>query len=97
MKDSYGKLILFRAVTAAIILFLIRQRTIPFDLLAMVIGIWIRRPVIRGAIFAFEILNLMVALLGLFFGNILGGLFGSAVYGVAIWAMCRPDIKERFV
>ena len=42
MKDSYGKLILFRAVTAAIILFLIRQRTIPFDLLAMVIGIWIR-------------------------------------------------------
>ena len=39
MKDSYGKLILFRAATAAVILFLIRQRTIPFDLLAMVIGI----------------------------------------------------------
>ena len=97
MKDSYRKLILFRAVTAAIILFLIRQRTIPFDLLAMVIGLWIRRPIIRGVIFALEILNLMVALLGLFFGNILGGLFGAAVYGVAICAMCRPDVKERFV
>lgn len=97
MNSSYGKLILFRVVTSAVILFLLRQWSIPLDLIAMLVGIWVPVPVVRGIIFALEVLSLMLAALGLFFGNILGGLFSIAVYGISLYAMCRPDIKARFV
>ena len=96
MSGTYGKLILFRTVTVAVNLFLVRQLNIPFDFVAMLIGIPVTRPVMRGIIFALEILNLMLACLGLFFGNYLGGLLGIAISAVCIYAMCRPDIKERF-
>lgn len=96
MKSSYEKLVLFRAVTAAVNFFLVGQLNIPFDLIAMLIGIPCRAPVIRAVIFALEVLNLMLAALGLFFGNYLGGLFGIFISAVCIYVMCRPDVKERF-
>jgi len=96
MKSSYGKLVIFRLVTAAINLFLVRQLNIPFDLIAMLIGIPFAVPGVRVAIFALEILNLMIAALGFFFGNILGSTFGIVVCAVCIYMLCRPDVKERF-
>ena len=96
MKNSYGKLVLFRFATAAVNLFLIRQLNIPFDLIAMLIGIPFAVPGVRVAIFALEILNLMIAALGFFFGNILGSTFGVVISAVCIYVLCRPDVKERF-
>ena len=96
MMSSYGKLVLFRAATAAINLLVIAQLNIPLDLIALIVGIWVTRPAVRGVIFALEVLNVMVAALGCFFGNYVGSLFGIAVNAICLYAMCRPDIKERF-
>ena len=96
MKSSYGKMIIFRLVTAAINFFLIRQLNIPLDLVAMLIGIPFTAPGVRVLIFALEILNLMIAALGFFFGNILGSLLGIAISAVCIYMLCLPDVKERF-
>ncbi len=96
MKNRYGLLVLFRAVTVAVNLFLVGQLNIPFDFIAMLVGIPFAAPGVRAVIFALEVLNLMLALLGLFFGNYVGGLLGVAISAVCIYAMCRPDIKERF-
>ena len=97
MLSNYGLLVLFRAVTAAVNLLVIRQLNIPLDLVAMIIGIWVLRPWVRVAIFSLEVLNLMLALLGLFFGNYVGSLFGVAVYGLCIYVLCSPALKERFM
>ena len=96
MESSYGKLVLFRVVTVLINLFLVGQINIPFDFIALIIGIWVMSSGMRIVIMALEILNLMLAILGLFFGNILGGLLGIAVSGICIYVMCLPDVKERF-
>ena len=97
MLSNYGLLVLFRVITAAINLFLIRQLNIPLDLIAMLIGLVVLRPWVRAVIFGLEVLNLMLTVLGLFFGNYLGGLFGVAVYGLCIYVLCRPEMKERFM
>ena len=96
MKNSYGTLVLFRFVTVLINLLLVRQLNIPFDFIALLIGIWVMKPGMRAVIFALEVLNLMLAILGLFFGNMLGGLLGVAISGICIYVMCLPDVKERF-
>ena len=95
-NKSYKYLVLFRAVTVVINLFVIGQLNIPFDFIALVIGLWVARPSVRVAIFALEVLNLMIAGLGLFFGNYLGSLFGIAISALCLYVMCRPDVKERF-
>ena len=97
MLSNYGLLVLFRAITAAINLLLIRQLNIPLDLIAMIIGVYVLRPWVRATIFSLEVLNLMVALLGLFFGNYAGSLFGVAVYGLCMYVLCTPAVKERFM
>jgi len=96
MNGTYGKLILFRAVTVAVNLFLVGQLNIPFDFIALIIGIWVTSPGLRVIIFALEVLNLMIAGLGLFFGNYLGSFLGLAISFVCIYVMCRPDVKSRF-
>ena len=97
MLSNYGLLVLFRVVTAAVNLLVIRQLNIPLDLIAMVVGLWVLRPWVRATIFSLEVLNLMGALLGLFFGNYAGSLFGVAVYGLCIYVLCKPELKERFM
>ena len=96
MERTYAKLVSVRIITVAINVFLIRQMNIPLDLIAMGIGIWVLRPWVRTAIFALEVLNLMLTALGLFFGNYVGGLFGIAVYSFCIYLLCTPEVKERF-
>ena len=96
MKSNYGYLVAFRLVTAAINLFLVRQLNIPFDLIAMLVGIPVKRPAVRAVTFALEVLNLMLAALGIFFGNIVGGVLGIAISAVCIYMLCLPDVKERF-
>ena len=95
-NNHYRNLVLFRIVTVAINLFLVKQLNIPFDFIAIIIGIWFPRPGVRVAIFALEVLNLMLAALGLFFGNYVGSLFGIAISAFCMYVMCRPDVKERF-
>ena len=95
-NNHYRNLVLFRAATVAINLFLIKQLNIPFDFIAIIIGIWFPRTGVRVAIFALEVLNLMLAALGLFFGNYVGGLFGIAVYSFCLYMLCTPEVKERF-
>ena len=97
MERSYEKLVIFRVITAAILVLLIRQFTIPFDLIAMIIGIWVRKPGMRMVIYGLEVLNLMLAALGLFFGNYFGSLFGIVVSAVCFWLLSRPDVRERFM
>ena len=97
MERTYAKLLSVRIITVAINVFLIRQMNIPFDLIAMGIGIWVLRPWVRTAIFALEVLNLMLTALGLFFGNYVGGLFGIAVYSFCLYLLCTPEVKERFL
>lgn len=97
MKGSYGKLVLFRGAIVLINLVLMGQLSVPLDLIAMLIGIWVPAPVVRMAIFALEILNLMLALLALFFSNLMGGLIGVAVSVICIYVMCLPDVKARFL
>ena len=96
MKSKYGLLILFRAVTAAVNVFLIAQMGIPFDLIVMLIGVPFARNGVRAVIFGLEVMSLMLSLLSLFFGNYVGGVFNTAVSAACIYALCRPDIKERF-
>ena len=79
MSGTYGKLVLFRAVTVAVNLFLVGQLNIPFDFIAMLVGLCVAAPVVRAVIFALEVLNLMLALLGFFFGNWIGSLLGVAI------------------
>lgn len=97
MKGTYGKLVLFRGAIVLINLVLMGQLSVPLDLIAMLIGIWVPAPVVRMAIFALEILNLMLALLALFFSNLMGGLIGVAVSVICIYVMCLPDVKARFL
>lgn len=96
-NTHYRNLILFRAATVAINLFLVKQLNIPFDFIAILIGIWFPKSGVRAAIFALEVLNLMLAGLGLFFGNIVGGLLGIFISAVCLYMMCLPDVKERFL
>jgi len=96
MEGSYGKLVLFRVVTVLINMILLAQISIPFDLIAMIIGIWVKAPSVRVIIIALEIFNLMLAILGGFFGNIIGALLGILISGICIYVMCLPDVKERF-
>ena len=96
MKNNYTYLVAFRLSTAAINLFLVRQLNIPFDLIAMLIGIPVKRSAVRTVTFALEVLNLMLAALGLFFGNYVGSLLGIAISAVCIYMLCLPDVKERF-
>ena len=97
MVRSYEKMVIFRVITAAVMILAIRQFTIPFDLVAMIIGIWVKKPGMRMAIYALEVLNLMLSALGLFFGNYLGSLFGVAVSAICFWLLSRPDVRERFM
>ena len=97
MERTYAKLLSVRIITVAINVFLIRQMNIPLDLIAMGIGIWVLRPWVRTAIFALEVLNLMLTALGLFFGNYVGGLLGIAVYSFCLYLLCTPEVKERFL
>ena len=95
MSGTYGKLILFRTVTVAVNLFLVGQLNIPFDFIAMLIGIPVTRPVMRGIIFALEILNLMLACLGLFFGNALMSKCAEVwVFGSHISPGMEAEIKR---
>ena len=96
MNGTYAALVVFRAVTVAVNLFLVGQLNIPFDFIAMLIGICVTAPGVRVAIFALEVLNLMLAVLGLFFGNWLGGLLGVAVSAICLYVLCLPDVKQRF-
>lgn len=96
MESSYGKLVAFRTVTVLINLFLVGQINIPFDFIALIVGIWVMSPGVRIVIFVLEILNLMLAILGFFFGNILGGLLGVVTSGICLYVMCLPEVKERF-
>lgn len=96
MKITYGKLVLFRAVTVLVSVFLLRQITIPFDLIALVVGLWVTAPWMRVAIVALEFFNLMLAVLSGFFGNIPGAILGIAVSGLCIYGVCMPGVKERF-
>ena len=97
MKSTYGKLVLFRGAIVLINLLLMGQLSVPLDLIAMLIGIWVPAPLVRMVIFALEILNLLLAILGLFFGNIMGGLMGIAVSAICLYVMCLPDVKARFL
>lgn len=96
MNITYGKLVLFRAVTVLISMFLLHQITIPFDLIALVIGIWVTAPWMRVVIVALEFFNLMLAVLSGFFGNIPGAILGIVVSGLCIYGVCAPGVKERF-
>ena len=96
MEGSYGKLILFRVVTVLVSMFLLHQVSIPFDLIALVIGIWVMTPGMRIVIFVLEVVNLMLAMLSIFFGNFIGALFGILISGICLYVLCLPDVKERF-
>ena len=96
MGSNYGKLVAFRFVTVLINLLLLRIISIPFDFIALVIGIWAAFPGMRIVIFILEVFNLMIALLSFFFGNIAGGLLGVATSGICLYVLCMDDVKERF-
>ena len=96
MNGTYGKLVLFRAVTVAINLFLVGQLSIPFDFIAMLVGLCFTASGVRTVIFALEVLNLMLALLGFFFGNWIGSFLGVAISAVCLYVICLPEVKERF-
>jgi len=96
MGSNYGKLVAFRFVTVLINLLLLRIISIPFDFIALVMGLWVTAPGMRILIFVLEVFNLMIALLSFFFGNIVGGLLGVATSGICLYVLCMEDVKERF-
>ena len=92
----YGTLVAFRSVVAVISMLLSGGISIPFDLIALLCGLWITSSAVRTIIVVIEVINLIFGVGIMLMGGVLSGLLGIAVSGICLYAMNLPDIKERF-
>ena len=69
--------------------------SIPFSLVAMVVGVWVRYPAMWVVIVCLFGVNLALGIVGLFIGSVFSGL-GILLNGLYLWIMCRPPIRQRF-
>ena len=92
----YGMLVAFRSMVAVISVLLSGGISIPFDLIALVCGIWITTSSVRTIIVVIEVINLILSVAIMFMGGFLSGLLGIAVAGICLYVINLPEIKERF-
>ena len=69
--------------------------SIPFSLVAMVVGVWVRYPAMWVVIVCLFGVNLALGIVGLFIGSVFSGL-NILLNGLYLWIMCRPPIRQRF-
>ena len=69
--------------------------SIPFSLVAMVVGVWVRYPAMWVVIVCLFGVNLALGIAGLFIGSVFSGL-NILLNGLYLWIMCRPPIRQRF-
>lgn len=72
--------------------------SVPFSLLAMIAGFWLRRPevwwIIQGLL-GMEVGFLVLVMLGALPGTVVA-LFKVLINGSCMWAMCRAPVRRRF-
>lgn len=69
--------------------------SIPFSLVAMVVGVWVRYPAMWVVMVCLFGVNLALGIVGLFIGSVFSGL-NILLNGLYLWIMCRPPIRQRF-
>ena len=69
--------------------------SIPFSLVAMVVGVWVRYPAMWVVMVCLFGVNLTLGIVGLFIGSVFSGL-NILLNGLYLWIMCRPPIRQRF-
>lgn len=69
--------------------------SIPFSLVAMVVGVWVRYPAMWVVMVCLFGVDLALGIAGLFIGSVFSGL-GILLNGLYLWIMCRPPIRQRF-
>ena len=69
--------------------------SIPFSLVAMVVGVWVRHPAMWVVMVCLFGVDLALGIVGLFIGSVFSGL-NILLNGLYLWIMCRPPIRQRF-
>lgn len=69
--------------------------SIPFSLVAMVVGVWLRHPAMWVVMVCLFGVDLALGIVGLFIGSVFSGL-NILLNGLYLWIMCRPPIRQRF-
>lgn len=100
--DSYYRwLIFFRIVMWGIMTFVTMGMSntikIPFDLIALLVGIWVTRPVMWDVILGLEGINAFFGLLGVVVTGSVYSPVNLVVSAVCLIAITRPSIKARFI
>ena len=95
-KKAYEKLFWIRVATVVILGVLTMSISIPLDLIAMLVGLWVMTPTVRTVILVLEVLNLLIAVLSLMTGNLLGSMIGIGISAYFLYSLNQHEIKMYF-
>lgn len=91
-----GVLVALCAAEAAVLMRSYAAVTIPFSVIAMVVGIWVRYPAMWVVTVCLFGVDLLWSVVELTMGGVVPGAIGLAADLIWLWAICRPAMRERF-
>ena len=91
-----GVLVALCAAEAAVFMRYYHTVTIPWSVIAMVVGIWVRYPAMWVVTVCLFGVDLLWSVVELTMGGVITGPIGLAADLIWLWAMCRPAMRERF-
>ena len=101
-RSEYFYLLLFRIFSAAFIRWIGNAYHLslefPYDLIALVVGIWLTEPAVWVGIMCLEGLNVVIGAIVLLFDDTAHswGLITIVLNGFAMWILCWPKLRKRF-
>lgn len=84
------------AAEAAVFMRYYHTVTIPYSVIAMVVGIWVRYPAMWVVTVCLFGVDLLWSVVELGMGAVITGPIGLAADLIWLWALCRPAMRERF-
>lgn len=91
-----GVLAALCAAEAAVTMRYYAAVTIPYSVIAMVVGIWVRYPAMWVVTVCLFGVDLLWSVVELTMGGVVTGTIGLAADLIWLWALCRPAMRERF-
>lgn len=70
--------------------------SIPFDLIAMIVGIWVTAPAVRIIILCLLACNIVFGVVAVIISGTVVGAINAAISVLFLWLMNWPEIKARF-
>lgn len=99
-QEAYHALVMVRVISAIIIsagtMYYYGSCSIPIDLIALLVGIWVPHSAIWIISLILLVMNAVTGVMSLIAeGDVFSG-FGMIICAVCLWALNRPEIRARF-